>query len=320
MSRMEDHGALKPWRLELLRRRAGRHSEILHYQSLERANAVIVKRITFSSKPGQAEATVLREYESLQMVRKHLPPELLETVPKPLMVLPDSKAIVLEPMSGTPLSLILKREANRLIGPMRRRRMSFLGRLIGSWLGQLHQATRADPLQHDSRSFLAELERHLVICHGLTVDASARVWRLMSDASHEIEGHPVSAAACQGDFIPQNMLIDENRLGVVDFEAFVQRDSIYEDVATFIAYVQALSTFPYYSRIALETLANSFLQAYGMAHNERVLKLYLARALVVLISEMNLSRAVLYGQRRLRLLQAQLHNVCGELEKTACAA
>ena len=301
--RLEDHRFLQPWRLDLVRRSVGRHSEILLYRSQKRARLVIVKRITCSSKSEQAEATVAREFASLHIVRNRLPRELLHTVATPLMLLRDPWALVLEPLSGEPLSVILKREANRLAGPLRRSRMLTVGQLAGYWLSELHQATRIDAFRHDSRVFLAELEERLGRCHSIAAEAIARLWQLMREASRQLDGQLMPAAACQDDFIPQNLLIDGNRLGVVDFEAFTQSGAVYEDVATFMAYVQALSTHPYYSQTALRALTNSFLQAYGLSGDERPLRLYLARALVVLISEMRGEWTALYGRKRFQLIR-----------------
>ncbi len=313
---LEDHRALKSWRLELRRRSSGRHSEILEFDSLERSHGVVVKRISDHVTPDEAEAAVVREFESLRFLRTQLPPQLLETVPKPLMVLRGSTALVLEALAGRPLNIILKREANTLIGPLRRTRMFSLGQLAGRWLRDLHQATSRTTSRHDSAEFLAMLQSRLARCRiaGMPDDLIESTRRALSEASHRIEGQPLPAAARQGDFIPQNILVDGDQLRVVDFENFCQSDSIYQDVATFFAYVQALSAVPYYSQRALRKLGHGFLHAYGVAGNEFPLKLYLARAIVWLISELTIEHALRYTQRRLRLLQRQLQTVCAELQ------
>jgi hypothetical protein len=123
---LEQHRALKSWRLKLIRRSAGRHSEIFEYRAAERPYPVVVKRILDSIKPENARAAVLREFESLQTVRRHLPPQLSATVPQPLMVLPDARALVLQALAGRPLSAVLKREANCFVGLLRKRR-------VGTW-------------------------------------------------------------------------------------------------------------------------------------------------------------------------------------------
>jgi len=312
---LDDH-RLKDWQLTLLRRSAGRHSEILEYESLARACHVIVKRLTGGwIKPEDALATVVREFESINIVRNSLPTRLLHTVPTPLMLLPDTTALLLEKLPGTQMSVVLKREANRLIGPMRKGRMQVFGRLTGEWLSQLHRATRVEPLRHDSKLFLDALEERFDRFRnlGITQPAIDELRRFASEASRKLDGHPIPASARHGDFTPQNILIDGNRLRVVDFENFCKMDAAYEDVATFVGYIQGLSSFPYYSRTALRTLADSFLHAYGLDGNEAELQLYLVRALIVLISEINLEQGVLHAQKRLRLLQAQMESLCATL-------
>ena len=313
VTRLEDHFELRSLCLELRRRSSGRHSEILEYESRARPGGVIVKRSTDTIEGHEVEAKIVREYEALQTIRKSLPKQLLDTVPQPLMIFKQSRALVLEAMSGTPLNRILKREANKIVGPLRSVRMRVLGGLTGQWLKQLHQATRRELLLHSSSEFLAAVEERLERCRGIGVKADEirNAKRLLTDASHKIEGHPIPVAARQGDFIPQNILVDGYRLRVVDFENFSQSDCIYQDVATFISYLQAVSAFPYYSQRALLKLSQAFLKAYGLSGDEFPLRLYLARAVIWLISELNLDGAFL--QIRLQLLREQLHRVCGEL-------
>ena len=231
------------------------------------------------------------------------------------MVLRDSRSLVLEAVSGRPLSRILKREGNRLIGLLRQNRMHYLGQLTGHWLRELHQATQTNPIPHDSETFLKEIRDRFICLQSLGINKETvdRVKREITEASHQIEGHPIPAAARQGDFIPQNILIDGDRLRIVDFENFSRSDSVYEDIATFMAYIQAIRAFPYYSKRALRTLGESFLSAYGVQGNEVPLRLYLARALVVLINELNIEQTALYGHRRLQLLQTQVQRICMEL-------
>jgi tRNA A-37 threonylcarbamoyl transferase component Bud32 len=312
---LEDAGSLQSWRLQLLRKYTGRHSEILHYRSIERSCIIIVKRISDSIRREEAEATILREFKALHVVRKSLPEHLVATVPKPIMVMRESCSLVLEAVSGTPLSRILKREGNRLIGPLRRNRMRSLGELTGRWLKELHLATQVKPVRHDSKTFLEEAIERLERCRSVGINRATidRLRKVVTESSHQIEGQPIPTAARQGDFIPQNILIDGDRLRVVDFENFSRSDSIYEDIATFMAYVEAVRTFPYYSATALETLGTGFLHGYGVRGNEVPLKLYLARALIVLISEMNMDRAALYAHKRLQLLQTHMQRVCTEL-------
>jgi hypothetical protein len=281
-----------------------------------RSDAVIVKR-SFDRVDPDTDAIVFREFEALQIVRKHLPPQLLSTVPKPLTVLSSSRALVLEGLSGKPLNVILKHEANRLIGVLRRRRMHHLGQLVGQWLRQLHQATRLEPLPHHSANFLALLEECLGRCRtvGLARDEVDTIRHWLGEASHSIEGQPMPSAARQGDFIPQNILVDGNRVRVVDFENFCRCDSVYQDIATFVTYVQALSAFAFYSHGALRDLTEGFFQAYGVTGNEFPFRLYLTRSFVRLISELDMTQRLFYGQHRLRLLQRQLYAACSELRR-----
>jgi aminoglycoside phosphotransferase (APT) family kinase protein len=311
-----DNSALKYWQLKLIRRSPGRHSEILECHSPARARGVIVKRITGGwRRPEDAEATVLREYRALAAIRKCLPANLLHTVPTPLAVVPASKTLVLEQMKGMPLSRILKREANRLIGRFRISRMNNLGRLAGRWLNEVHQAASSDPQPHDSQVFLEEFEQRITWCRrlGVSEHTVASLTEATRAASRRFDGQLEPMSARHGDFTPQNVLIDGDHVSVVDFENFNRADCVYEDIATFLAYVQTMSAFPYYSKSALAALNRSFLGAYGLTGEEPLMRLYLARALVVLVSETNPAQKTHFGQNRLELLQQQLEAVCTSL-------
>lgn len=319
---MEKYEGLQSWNLELIRKHEGRHSEISECHSHSRSRRVIVKRISDDIEDKPARAAILREFESLQMVRNYLPEQLRNTVPEPLMVLPETKELVVEAMQGRPLSWVLKRQANRLIGPLRLQRMSDLGRMAGRWLLEFHRTTKTKPMPHDSAKFMAWLEERFENCarNGVASSTVSAFRRMISQASSYLDGVPLPSAALQGDFLPQNILVQDNGIAVVDFESFHERYCTYQDVSIFVTYVRALSAFPYYSQKALRTLADSFLHAYGVSGDELPLRLYRAQSIVLLISELNMNRANMFARRRLELLQAQLQRVCAVLPGLAAAA
>jgi tRNA A-37 threonylcarbamoyl transferase component Bud32 len=305
----------------LVKKHAGRHSEILEYRSRSRSRQVIVKRISDAIDAQTAENAVIREFNSLQTVREYLPAHLRHTVPEPLVVLPGSKQLVVQALEGKPLSRILKRDANRVLGPLRLKRMAELGRAAGQWLRAFHECTRTKSLPHRPRPFLDELDIRLAQCraNGLSEETIAIARRMVGQRSRQIEGVLLPAAAQQGDFLPQNILVDMDRIGVVDFESFSEGTFTYEDVAIFVTYVQALRSLPYYSQTALQTLIDSFLEAYGLRGNEIAFQLYLAQSILLIIRELNVNR-VLFGRRRMQLLDAQLREICASFPGAECAA
>ena len=312
--RIEEHPVLRTLGLQIVRRLAERHSEIVEYHSHLREAPIIIKRITRWKSTPEAEARIQHEYEALCELRKSLSPQLLRTVPEPLAVFPDAKAIVLTKLPGARLSSILKCEANLLTGSLRHARMALLGRLAGNWLFQMHQETRKEAVRFNTDSFLESLDSRLDRCRklGIAEPVVSGLLGWVEQVAAQMDGCALPAAARQGDFTPQNILVERNQLGIVDFENFASQNPIYEDVATFMAYIVALSTFPYYSRGALRALVQSFAQAYGSKSDEAFLQLYFARALIVLISETNRERLTWYSQQRLALLQGCLVRLCAD--------
>ena len=63
-------------------------------------------------------------------------------------------------------------------------------------------------------------------------------------------------AARQGDFRVENILLDGDRVRVVDFENFAETDAIYEDVCALLSYLTLLSCSPLYASSRVNAAAS----------------------------------------------------------------
>jgi glycosyltransferase involved in cell wall biosynthesis len=275
--------------LKVTHRFQGRHSEVLEYQPRSDAHkrALIVKRVTSFRSASEAEEDLVREYRAIEAVRKRAPSLAEGGLPLPLLVAPDQRAIVFEKLPGTKLSAILKRDANLLTGAFGRWEVRRVAWLVGRWLKGFHEATRQPPGRYTSHTYLANLARQLDrgAAVELSPEAKLEVWELAREVSDRAGGETVPNAARHGDFIPQNILVDRNRIALVDFENFSEYDTIYEDLGTFIAYLTMLKISPFYSRGGLETAVRSFVEGYGESLSRDMLGLYVVKAVATVVGE-----------------------------------
>jgi hypothetical protein len=266
------------WELQYVGRIQATHSEIFHYQGRSKAGEedLAVKHIVASSNPA---GTVNREFQAVQRIWA-LAGGRVEGLQKPWMVLPEAGLMVTSKVSGIALSQVLMRQTNRLMARFRGTNVSEISRNVGAWLRRFHEATRQRDLPHDAKAFDGELTSQLESCvrKGLGSAAAQELFRSASKASALIDGKLLPAAARHGDFTARNVLVEGDKIGVVDFENFVERDTIYEDVGKFVAYLALLQGRPSYSRAAVKTAAQSFLNGYGTFLDINLVNLFAIKA------------------------------------------
>jgi hypothetical protein len=277
---LKEQALFDGWELECVGRIQATHSEMFEYHGRSKAGdeQLAVKRITASSNPAE---TVSREFEAIQIVWA-LAGQRLDGLPKPLMVLPEAGLMVTEKLSGIPLSQVLSRQTNCVMAVFRTANVCDITRRVGGWLSQFHEATRQPALAHDAKAFDREVTSQLEGCvrRGLGAAAAQEIFRAASRTSGLVDGKPLPAAARHGDFTARNILIDGERIGVVDFENFVERDTIYEDLGKFVAYLAMLQGRPGYSRAAVNAAARCFLSGYGSSVDGKLVGLFALKAAV----------------------------------------
>lgn len=280
----DSHCSSPPFEPKLAKRFKARHSEFMEYENCADAQAlqILVKHITQGRTPNAAEECVIREYNALVALRRKGLLELGAGVPAPLAMFPKAGVLIMEKLPGTPLDVILKRKANFLIGVCWRVKASEVGCRVARWLKQFHLATSRPVGSHKSSSYLASLAASLDRCvqKGLSHKAANEVRKMAEDASQIFEGETARTAARHGDFIPQNILVDGGSVALVDFENFSERDLIYEDMGTFLAYLRLQAGSPLYSRLALKAVTDGFLSGYGEDVSAGLLSLYTVKSAV----------------------------------------
>lgn len=271
--------------LQFIRRLPAKHSELLEYvfRSCEGTKSLFVKRQAPSAK---AQHITVAEFENLTTARKMLGASLGESVPEPILAIPAKGILVTARVPGIPLTAILKKYGNRLVGRFCTSAIHEATRHAGMWLNRFQHMTQSEPVTFSAHSHLADLEVHLSQCRqkGIEFTGSSEILRLASYLAFPLDGRKISSAARHGDFVPQNVMVDNGRIAVVDFEGLCERAASYEDLGMFLGYLLILRTRPSYSAHALKAACTGFLEGYGNLIDGALLSIYALQGAVRVIA------------------------------------
>jgi hypothetical protein len=93
-------------------------------------------------------------------------------------------------------------------------------------------------------------------------------------------------SAVLNEFTPLNVIIGENGVGFADFAKMTTHGNSFQDVALFLASVEALEKYPFCNRSITTELQEEFLNAYGITgHDEQVLRVLKMRALLSMFAQ-----------------------------------
>lgn len=297
----------------LLQRIASRHGEVATFRvrTPQGNSLVAVKHLRLKGQ--RAQESLRSEFLTLRELQRVLGEPLRRTVPRPLLLLENEGTIFLSFVPGVSLDAILRRDANFLtswLNIVGSRRLEGSGSRIGEWLTTFHDATATVDETFDHQRFCVELDSLMASCAplGFSLSALATVRAAALDLSASSSGCAVSAAATHGDFVPQNVLLDDGQPSIVDFASYSSSGPVYTDVAHFLGYLMILARKRLYSRSTVESVARRFLSGYSRALNQSLLRLYLVRAILRIIADGNRQTSSGSTQTTLDLLSSILHN------------
>jgi hypothetical protein len=278
--RVLQHPRLSGEEWELRRQIAGRHTSLYEYVNAGREDRrVFMKRFPVPAGGG-VDRRLVREYRALRVLERKLGSDLSHTVPAPLVMFPAEHFVVMGGVPGAPLVRILKRDANRVTGLVRRGVLRRSGRAVGAWLAAFHDHTRRPDIPHDHGAFWRDVEADLDRLVEPRSTAFSGQVRRICEASRRLEGRPLRAAGRHADFLPQNILVNGTQVSVVDFENYRPRDVAHKDIGSFLGYLALLEhRWPYLPR-ALRAVRDGFLDAYGGSSAGVDQQLYTAAAVI----------------------------------------
>src|SRR5262249_36044830 len=150
---------------------------------------------------------------------------LAGSIPHPIAFREKECVLLLTGIPGVSLEEKLHWYANVALGWPNLAKMRGIGGSVGDWLKRFHHCTAAESQAHNSYENLTRLDRNISLSRqvGISRAVLEHVRNRAEVVSNSLHGVLVCAAAAHGDFIPQNILIDELRVGVVDFIEYCAR-------------------------------------------------------------------------------------------------
>jgi len=270
---------------------------------------VAVKHVLVNGLP--AKKSIQTEFETLTRLQEVLPEPLSATIPRPLLLLEDEGTIVFTFIPGTPLDKLLRQHANVLTGSLNvigLKTLEVSAFRVGEWLKSFHAATTAGVQKFDHQQFSSELDSSIAKCEplrlsGLSLNAMRDRVLKLRDAASTVE---MPIAAIHGDFLPQNILLDDGFPGVIDFASSCLSGLVYTDLAHFVGYLITLGRKPHYHRRAIERAIREFLTGYGGVLCGTLLRLYLVRAILRIANDSGQARPQELAETTINLITSIL--------------
>jgi hypothetical protein len=239
----------------------------------------VAAKVYRTSKCGQqgARAVAKTENENLAYAHSVFEKRNLTGVPRPLGDFSSFGAVVSEKISGLPLQSIIMKAA-LLPGFADHGGLETSAKKAGEWLRSFHKATADMPESFDPEALLSELESLCVSCRGEGLDDAA-IRTILTGAKHLLSRSKktLPSSAVLNDFTPLNVIVSERGIGITDYARMARRGASFNDVAMFMASVEALEKYPFCNRSITAQVQDAFLEAYGANASEqailRVLKM-----------------------------------------------
>ncbi len=238
----------------------------------------LAAKVYRASKCGQTGARSMAQTEAENLFRTYdvFQSRGLSGVPRPIGDFTALGAVVAEKINGLPLQSIIMKAA-LLPGYADHGNLADAARQTGLWLRNFHQATKSEPIPFDGAGLMKELEKLCENCKGSGLDDMA-VRTIMSGAKSIVArgNKTLPASAVLNDFTPLNVVIGDG-VGICDYAKMTDKGSSFNDVAQFMACVEALEKYPFCNRNITSQVQDEFMEAYGVTESEaevlRVLKM-----------------------------------------------
>jgi phosphotransferase family enzyme len=274
----------------LINRISSRHAEVamFHVRGANGGSLVAVKHVRVNGVP--AKNSIQNEFRILRELEGILGESLSRTIPRPLLLLENEGTIVFTLVPGVPFDRLLRQHANFLtarLNVLGTRALERHAHRIGQWLRAFHDATAVPNQEFDHSRFCSELDSLIAkyASHGLEPAALSEIRDQALKLSATASGKPISAAATHGDFLPQNILLEEGEPGVIDFASCSRSAPVYVDLAHFAGYLLILSRKTRYDKKTIKSIIQEFWKGYAKELDPTILRLYVLRAILRILSD-----------------------------------
>ncbi|HEV7553680.1 MAG TPA: phosphotransferase, partial [Candidatus Angelobacter sp.] len=230
---------------------------------------------------GNAKSVARQENANLQYVNQTLTAKRkLDGVPRVLGDYSELCAVVTDKVAGLPVQSIIMKAA-LLPGFADNGSIALVAQRAGEWLRSFHRSTADAPEAFDSSALINSLEKLCKSCQAEGLDDDA-IELIMNGAQSALPRNrktlPSSAVLC--DFTPLNVVVTEKGVGFCDFARMKRRGNSFEDLATFLASVEALEKYPFCNRSITAQIQDNFLDSYNVSQSDAaILRVFKMKAL-----------------------------------------
>jgi hypothetical protein len=239
----------------------------------------LAAKVFRSSRNGRQNAINMARMEGDNLRRIHgiFEKRKLTGVPRPIGDFSDLGAVVAEKLQGVPLQSVIMKGA-LLPGYADNGALRSAARMAGSWLRSFHKSTADMPEPLDAPKLLGALEDLCASCKGEGLE-DASINTILTGAKRSLAHakKTLFSSAVLHDFTPLNVIVGEQGIGMSDFLRMKPRAMSLQDVAYFLACIEALEKYPFCNRQITGQVQESFVEAYGVSSTEepvlRVLKM-----------------------------------------------
>jgi len=220
-----------------------------------------------------AEKRVLVEYQTLVQLYEHFRSHRTWGIARPVAVFPQAHALVTEEVPGIQLMDLIGRFAKRYLFGQRLNILEKYCALAGAWLREFQSFTSQGTGQFNIQGLIdycGERLDSLIGDRDSGVDQAFKADFLayLHEQHKALGGRNDSIVGRHNDFSPHNIIVDGNRLSVIDF-GFFDHDSYLYDVCKFWFQLECMKVSPLFSTSAINRLQRSFLQGYGKSVDPR---------------------------------------------------
>ncbi len=235
----------------------------------ERVNAKVYRNGKSGAQSSREQAR--RELDNLQRISQACAQHQVDGVPRAIGDFSAVGAVVCTKVNGLPLQSIVMKAA--LLPDFGNDGMLDLAaRRSGEWLRRFHNATAADPQPVDGKALLADIQKLCIKAQkdGLAKDSIQSILEYVESSLAKVK-KPQSSSAVLNEFVPLNVMISDHGVGFCEFANFSSQATSLNDVAIFLAAVEALEKYPFCDRSLTALVQDSFLRAYDVNPQEQQL-------------------------------------------------
>lgn len=253
----------------------------------EGSERISVKVYRGGKAAGNARCVARQENANLIYVNQTvLAKKKLEGIPRVLGDYSEFGAVVTDKVAGVPVQSIIMKAA-LLPGFADNGSVALVAQRAGEWLRSFHKTTADAPEPFDSAGLIASLEKLCHSCKAEGLDPES-VQLILSGARTALARtkKTLPTAAVLTDFTPLNVIVTETGVGFCEFARMKRRGNSYEDLAMFLASVEALEKYPFCNRRITGQIQEHFLNAYNISQSDAaVLRVFKMKALLGMFAQ-----------------------------------